>query len=115
MTGLTNKLGWRYSRYADDLTFSITKAKASKFYGLKKFFHDIHFVVEAEGFVINEEKTRVMRSGGRQKVTGLIVNGTQPPRVPRVLRRRLRAVVHNLGQGKAVSYTHLTLPTILLV
>ena len=100
MTGLTSKLGWRYSRYADDLTFSITKAKASEFYGLKKFFHDIHFVVEAEGFVINEEKTRVMRSGGRQKVTGLIVNGTQPPRVPRVLRRRLRAVVHNLGQGK---------------
>jgi len=100
LTGFTNKLGWRYSRYADDLTFSIVKSKANEFGSLKKFFHGIRFIVGEEGFSINDEKTRMMRSGNCQKVTGLVVNGSQPARVPRALRRRLRAIAHNLSQGK---------------
>jgi RNA-directed DNA polymerase len=42
------------------------------------------------------------RSGGRQAVTGLIFNGEAAPRTPRVLRRMLRAAIHNLEQGKAL-------------
>src|SRR5262249_21982166 len=57
-------------------------------------------VVEAEGFTLNPEKTRVHRRGGRQQVTGLVVNDGGPPRVPRALRRQLRAAVHNLRQGQ---------------
>ncbi len=33
-------------------------------------------------------------------MTGLVVNGLQEPRVPRKLRRQLRAAIHNLKQGK---------------
>jgi RNA-directed DNA polymerase len=57
-------------------------------------------VVAAEGFTLHPDKTRVHRQGGRQQVTGLVVNGTRPPRVPRALRRELRAAVHNLRRGK---------------
>ena len=57
-------------------------------------------MVAAEGFAVNPAKTRVSRPGARQKVTGLVVNGDAAPRVPRALRRKLRAAAHNLAQGK---------------
>ena len=60
-----------------------------------------HFL--AEGFVIHGKKTRVMRSGGRQKVTGLIVNGADgrpAARVPRKTLRWLRAAIKNRELGR---------------
>ena len=59
-------------------------------------------IVKAEGFEVKDEKTRVHRTGGRQSVTGLVVNGDLPPRAPRKLRRELRAAIHNLKNGKAM-------------
>ena len=43
---------------------------------------------------------RVSRPGGRQRVTGLVVNGDGSPRVSRQLKRELRAAIHNLKKGK---------------
>ena len=99
LTGLARKLGWRYTRYADDMTFSLPRGheggpKLGALRGLVKR------VVEAEGFSVQPDKTRVARSGGRQAVTGLVVNGADGPRVPRKLRRHLRAAAHNLDAGK---------------
>jgi RNA-directed DNA polymerase len=99
ISGLARSLGYRYTRYADDLTFSLPtrhkgKPRLGALVGL------VQRILEAEGFRINPEKTRVHRSGGRQQVTGLVVNGQGPPRVSRTLLRQLRAAVHNLGQGK---------------
>jgi len=101
LTGLATSLGWRYTRYADDMTFSLplTHKGDPK---LGNLLGALHMVVAAEGFAINPEKTRVARPGARQKVTGLVVNGAGTPRVPRELRRRLRAAVHNLEQGKPI-------------
>lgn len=96
---LAKKLGWNYTRYADDLTFSLPAASKEK-PQLKRILGSVRAIVEAEGFKINPEKTRVARRGGRQAVTGLVVNGTASPRVPRTTRRLLRAAVHNLSQGK---------------
>jgi hypothetical protein len=99
VSGLARRLGWRYTRYADDLTFSLPaghkgKPRLGALVGL------VRRIVEAEGFRINPEKTRVHRRGGRQQVTGLVVNGAGTPRVPRALRRQLRAAAHNLRRGK---------------
>jgi hypothetical protein len=99
LSGLAARLGWRYTRYADDLTFSLPAGhkgppKTGALMGLVKR------VVAAEGFAVNPDKTRLHRRGGRQQVTGLVVNGAGPPRVPRALRRQLRAAAHNLGRGK---------------
>ena len=99
LTGLANKFGWRYTRYADDMTFSLPSKHTGEPHvgtltGLVKR------VVADEGFAIHPDKTRVSRRGGRQTVTGLVVNGVQPPRVPRKLRRHIRAAIHNVKQGK---------------
>jgi RNA-directed DNA polymerase len=99
LSGLAAKVGWRYTRYADDMNFSLPaghqgKPRTGALMGLVKR------IVEAEGFTLHPDKTRVHRGGGRQQVTGLVVNGDGQPRVPRALRRELRAAVHNLRQGK---------------
>jgi RNA-directed DNA polymerase len=99
LAGLAARLGWRYTRYADDLTFSLPNShqgepRTGALMGLVKR------IVEAEGFTVHPGKTRVYRRGGRQQVTGLVVNGGGPPRVPRTLRRQLRAAAHNRSRGK---------------
>jgi hypothetical protein len=99
IAGLAKKYGWRYTRYADDLTLSLPAdhagpPKLGTLIGLVKR------IVTSEGFQVHADKTRVARRGGSQRVTGLVVNGEAEPRVPRELRRRMRAAVHNLQSGK---------------
>ncbi|MFL0081281.1 reverse transcriptase family protein, partial [Tenacibaculum maritimum] len=68
---LSKKLKFRYSRYADDLTFSITKE--GKLPSLKL----ITKIISDEGFYINNKKTKYMKKGCKQYVTGLTTtNGT---------------------------------------
>lgn len=98
LTGLATKLGWRYTRYADDLTFSLPVGHAGP-PRLGGLMGGVARIVEAEGFVIHPDKTVISRAGSRQKVTGLVVNGELGPRVPRKLRRQLRAALHNRRQG----------------
>ena len=97
--GYAAKAGWVYSRYADDLVFS-TKDQASSPHRL---IRGISAVIADEGFVVNGEKTRVMRSPNRQTVTGLLVN--QGVDLTRKDLRRIRAFLHRCStQGlEAVS------------
>lgn len=62
---LAKKLNCNYSRYADDLTFSIKEK--GKLPSLKL----ITKIINEEGFFINEEKTKYMKKGCKQYVTGL--------------------------------------------
>ncbi|MEO9954804.1 reverse transcriptase family protein [Nonlabens sp.] len=62
---LAKKIGCRYSRYADDLTFSIKEE--GKLPSLKL----ITEIISDEGFFINSKKTRYMKKGCKQYVTGL--------------------------------------------
>src|SRR5215468_2833387 len=101
LSGLARKLGCRYTRYADDLTFSWHGDARSQVGALLR---GVGAVVRAEGFEVHAKKTRVMRNGARQKVTGLIVN--QAPadrpaaRVPRAAQRALRAAIRNRELGR---------------
>lgn len=101
LQGLAAKYGWRYTRYADDLTFSLPQNHQGP-PQLGALGGVVKRIVSEEGFRIHPEKTRVARSGGSQKVTGLVVNGEGEPRVPRKLKRQIRAAVHNLKHGKAL-------------
>lgn len=80
-----------YTRYADDLTFSFPKAEGLN---LGRFRWWVDQVCHQEGFTINQEKFRVIRDSQRQVVTGIVVNDAV--RVPRELRRELRAILHNI-------------------
>lgn len=62
---LAKKQNCRYSRYADDLTFSITKE------GTLPSLKLITKIITDEGFFINDKKTMYMKKGCKQYVTGL--------------------------------------------
>ena len=88
LDGITRRLGWRYTRYADDLTLSTNSAPDKVAYLMAKLRH----IVEEEGFAINESKTRVQRPNARQTVTGLVVNDKIT--IDRRIVRRMRAILH---------------------
>lgn len=101
LTGFAHKAGWRYTRYADDLSFSLPATNQAP-PELSRLLGTVKRVLGEEGFALNLSKTRVIRPAEVQTVTGLVVNGAQPPRVKRSLKRQMRAAVHNLNQGKAL-------------
>jgi RNA-directed DNA polymerase len=96
LAGLADRHGFAYTRYADDLTFSGNEvAKVAK---LMKLVPEI---VAAEGFAVNAGKTRVLRAGRRQTVTGVVVNKVMG--LSRHERRKLRAALHrqSMEAGRA--------------
>lgn len=89
----------RYTRYADDLTFS---CESAAFPGEIGFWPgpgrgdaapgaSLESAVHASGFTINREKVRLQREDMRQVVTGLVVN--EFPNVTRRYVRRTRAML----------------------
>lgn len=89
LAGIAGKLGWTYTRYADDLTLAASGEPAAKTgYMLARLRH----IADDEGFAVNEKKTRVQRRNSRQSVTGVVVNHRTS--APRPLIRRLRAILH---------------------
>jgi retron-type reverse transcriptase len=71
LTGVAKRFGLKYSRYADDITFS---ADHNVFQADGEFVTELHRVIREQGFHINDNKTRLQRTGHRQEVTGLLVN-----------------------------------------
>lgn len=102
LTSLANKHGWRYSRYADDLTFSLPQQQVSTC-TISHLLGAISAIISNEGLQLNSKKTRIIRQGMCQQVTGLVVNDDLAPRVSRQLKRQMRAAIHNLQQGKGLA------------
>jgi hypothetical protein len=90
LAGLAEANKGTYTRYADDLTFSFPSADGLN---LGRFRWWVDQVCQQEGFVVNQEKFRVIRDSQQQRVTGIVVN--EAVHVPRKLRRDLRAIIHN--------------------
>jgi retron-type reverse transcriptase len=89
LAGFARRLGWSYTRYADDLTFSADGAAMGQ---TAKLLTGLRHIVGEESFTVNEKKTRVQRPNTRQTVTGIVVN--RHPNVSRDTVRRLRAILH---------------------
>ena len=87
---LSDSLGVTYSRFADDLTFS------------GQFGDEVLDAVTEElgtlGWTLNNRKTRFMRRGGPQYVTGLYVGRADQPYIPRRFKRTLRMRLHYLAK-----------------
>ena len=101
LAGIANKQGWRYSRYADDLTFSLPKAAKQK-PEIGRLLGSVQRVVGEEGFKVKHDKTRVFHQGSLHTITGLVVNDSGGPRVTRQIKRQMRAAIHNLKQGRSL-------------
>lgn len=78
----------KYTRYADDLTFSSNKYKFDS--QIKEY---ISKIIINERFTINENKTRVQTLMDRQEVTGLIVN--QKVNIKKEYLQKVRAMLNN--------------------
>ncbi len=89
LTGLAAKLGFTYTRYADDLTFS--GAADTK---VGSLLAAVRGIIKDEDFRIHPDKTRVCRKGRRQEVTGITVN--EKLNVERPMVRKFRATLHQI-------------------
>jgi hypothetical protein len=104
LAGLGRQLGFTYTRYADDLTFSFRKKDKKERAPVGALLHGAAIILRSEGFRIHQKKTAVMRSGMTQRVTGMVINkageGIPAARVPRETIRRLKAAIFNREKGK---------------
>lgn len=79
-----------YSRYADDLYISSN----TKLPPIDK----IKMIVFQSGFIVNDNKTKIMKRGQKQYVTGLTVFENDSPRVPRKFKNRIRFSLYYLNK-----------------
>ncbi|HEX7861116.1 MAG TPA: reverse transcriptase family protein [Verrucomicrobiae bacterium] len=99
LAGLAKKRGLTYTRYADDLTFSGPVDLDT----IHRFRCAATRLIQAEGFNINRDKTRVMPPSARQTVTGVTVNKTLG--LSRQHRRKLRAALHQAQKAGQIPST----------
>ena len=92
LTGLAASLGLRYSRYADDLTFSGPRLR-QRGAGLSTL---VASIAREEGFALNARKTALSTAAARQVVCGVVVNAS--PNVTRAEYDRLKAMLHNAAR-----------------
>jgi RNA-directed DNA polymerase len=83
--GFALKNGYKYTRYADDITFSgeLDAGRVIRF---------VEYIFRKDDFVVNKEKTRLMERHQRQEVTGVVVNNKL--QAPRETRRKIRQEGH---------------------
>lgn len=71
LTAVAKRFGLKYSRYADDITFS---SMHNVYQADGDFIKELHRIIAEQGFHIKADKTRLQKEGYRQEVTGLLVN-----------------------------------------
>jgi hypothetical protein len=98
-------MGACYTRYADDLTFSggDELARASD-----RFIELVTRIIQEEGYALNFRKTRVMRKGSRQQVTGIVVN--EKTNIARSDRDALKATLYNCVRFGPATQNRKSLP-----
>ncbi|MDQ6745585.1 MAG: reverse transcriptase family protein [Actinomycetota bacterium] len=93
LAGLAVASGFRYSRYADDLTFSGPPRLRRR----RDHFEELAAsIAREEGFALNHGKSVMRSSGARQSVCGVVVN--VHPNVVRTEYDRLKAILHNAAR-----------------
>lgn len=102
LSKLAQHYGLRYSRYADDITFSSMHNVYQKD---SKFIKALFQIIQEQGFQVNEEKTRLQKKGSRQEVTGLIVS--DKVNVTRKYIEDIRNILYIWQKyGLAIAYHH---------
>jgi retron-type reverse transcriptase len=95
LSGLANKLGVNYSRYADDITFSGDNESLPNIGVIRK-------IISEEGFNINWDKVGKYKKGQKQVVTGLLVDGHV--RVPKKFKKEIYRHLHFCEKYGALSH-----------
>lgn len=102
LMNLAKKFNAKYTRYADDITFS---SMHNIYQQNSDFLQELYKIIALQNFKINLHKTRLQKRGYRQEVTGLIVN--DKINVRRSYIKQLRALIYSVekfGFEKAQEY-----------
>jgi len=100
---LAQAQGCRYTRYADDITFSGDAVPESE---------QVAAILSQHGFALRGGACRLQHKGRAQYVTGLTIADARAPRVPRVAKRRLRLELYYAARfGLASHMEHAHVPT----
>lgn len=100
LKGMANNLGFIYTRYADDLTFS---SNTKDDHEIRQLLWRCRKIVRDEGFIVHPQKTRIMRKHKKQEVTGVTVN--DKPGVDKKTLKRFRAVLFQIDKDGAEGKT----------
>lgn len=92
LSGLARHHGATYSRYADDLAFSLDKPRR-----VDTLLERTRAIVRDEGFEPHPNKTRIQPDHQRQEVCGLVVN--ERATISRASAKRLEATLYNAIRG----------------
>jgi RNA-directed DNA polymerase len=87
LSAIADDIGAQYTRYSDDLHFSIASANFTKVDAVK-LVRRISAIITTHGFDLNRSKTAIAGPGHRRLVLGILVDG-HSPRLSREFRRRL--------------------------
>ena len=71
LSAVAKRFGLKYSRYADDITFS---SMHNVYQPESEFLKELQRIITEQNFHIKESKTRLQKDGFRKEVTGLLVN-----------------------------------------
>jgi retron-type reverse transcriptase len=71
LTGVANRFGLKYTRYADDITFS---SLHNVYQENGEFLRELKRIISEQNFHIKGTKTRLQKDGYRKEVTGLLIN-----------------------------------------
>ena len=93
--------GAKYTRYADDISISLSKDESKKIGHLIK---TVESEVANDGFKLNKDKIRVLRPHQAQRICGVTINSAKST-ISRKQRRVLRAAKHRQVNGRETSFT----------
>jgi 5S rRNA maturation endonuclease (ribonuclease M5) len=79
-----------YTRYADDLYFSSDVQLPD--------LNQIEEIINKYDLKLNHDKTKLMKRGSQQYVTGLTIFDGKGPRIPKIIKRRLRLETHYIDK-----------------
>jgi retron-type reverse transcriptase len=105
---LTRRVGVRYTRYADDLTFSTNNKMFPKEIACQdnnnwNLGNKLQEIIEKAGYEVNENKTNMQYKTSRQICVGLIVN--KKVNIKQEYYRKARAMCNNLFKNQAFYIT----------
>lgn len=100
---ISEELGWKYSRYADDLAFStekiMSRTEALKLKGI------VEAAIESSGLSPNHSKTRISPPGARKVLLGVLID-RERPRLTRKFKDNVETHVYALTSEKIGVQAH---------
>jgi len=101
---IAKTMGVRYTRYADDVTFSTTKNSFTRLDAVH-LIHSAYAAMKENGLWPNHAKTQIVTPSTRKVVLGLTVDGDEP-RLSKEFKNALRMHIHFLTKNDVGPVAH---------